>query len=256
MNSDSYIFILRYILSGITKKISLKIKGNKYQNYIIDKADILISKKLKIIYIRNPKVANRNFCRAIINLDSSACYKKVNKNDFKTIYKDFFVFSFVRNPWHRVYSAYNNNKMNYPNKLVSLGFFITFSELYYKMPFTRFVDFLYMKEGQDQYTDIHWTSQYKILTYRGKAICNYIGKLETLRLDLSKIEQILNIKINLAQRIEQRNYEGENGYLEYYTEELIRKVYFRYKMDCSIYDYSIKDEIEMLRKENLKSLSI
>ena len=71
-------------------------------------------------------------------------------------HRDYFIFSFVRNPWSRIYSTWKNKIAN-PNMPEEKRTILKrFDELYYNMPFEEFVSFVCeSKYGNDIFGDRH-----------------------------------------------------------------------------------------------------
>ena len=240
-----------WVKMGISIVYGLKKRILKQKNEVLSKSNVMISPRYKFIYLRNPKVANSNFCKSILKLDDTSYYITIDKNEFGTLYKDYFVFSFVRNPWQRIYSAYKN-KICFPQKVIMIGYYISYSGLYHKMPFSEYIDFLFTDEGKDDYTDNHWVSQSELLSYKDKLICNYVGKLEEQDKGLDEIEKQINVRLEIEGH-EKRNYKGKNGYLDFYTKDLINQVYKRYKKDCMIFDYTLENQMKIFEEKETAS---
>ena len=220
----------------------LRIKPPKMDN----NTPKIISDKYKFIYIGNPLVASTSFRDGLVRNSQEDYVARIEYFEITDDYEDYFKFSFVRNPLTRVVSCYNKKIWNtFALGLLYLygrhrGFKINFT-------FEEFVDWLCTENGSDKYADRHWLSQSKILyDESGKCLCDFIGKIENLNNDLKKVEKEIGINITLpkSNTSQSRPKKPKYGdYKEYYDENLIKKVYWRYKDDFEIFNYDIKSVI-------------
>ena len=93
-----------------------------------------------------------------------------------------FSFSFVRNPFDRLVSAYNNKILeldDVPGPMQAMG-------LSHNMDFPAFLECI---EGTvDAAMDVHLLPQTSILCLDGQLIPNFIGRLETMSTDWQQLE--------------------------------------------------------------------
>jgi hypothetical protein len=167
-------------IEGILKRVITKL----FPNNLDKKLDVVINHKKKFIFIRMPKVANTSIRKALSTGFPNEVHEiKLQRSDISSKYSDYFVFSFVRNPFSRIVSCYNNKIcFKFRNEVEYL--FTQFPALFYKMSFKYFVEFLTTRNGSDLFADRHWLSQYYYL-YDNKMnkLCDYIGKFENLKDD-------------------------------------------------------------------------
>jgi len=213
---------------------------------------MIISKSKKFIFIHNPKVAGSSIRAALSEYDSfdnffwhrgyiSGIDHAVDKphitmNDLsKTEYyqyvnnNDFFVFGFVRNPYERVYSAYQERIRQWGE--------------------TRgFNDFL--KDLNDiniryDYNFIHFCPQHYFFYNGKKCIADFIGKMESINEDYFIIQSILDIeglelpKNNVTEKIVNQNY------LSFYDDESIKIVNALYEKDFLLFNYNMLSSFEL-----------
>ena len=96
-----------------------------------------------------------------------------------------FCFSFVRNPFDRLVSAYNNKLIELkeiPGPMKAMG-------LSHSMPFSSFLEVV--ASTDDEKLDVHLLPQSKILCLNGQLIPSFIGRLETIDEDWSSLQKRL-----------------------------------------------------------------
>ena len=159
---------------------------------------------IPLLYGRVPKVANSSIKAALCRLLKS----KKNEGDrttsdnywrTKTEGETFmvsshrarmsrgthFCFSFVRNPFDRIISAYNNKIIELketPAPMQSMG-------LFHSMPFGLFLEVI--ASTSDENLDIHLLPQSKIICLDGQLIPNFVGHLETIDDDWNTLQKTL-----------------------------------------------------------------
>lgn len=246
-------------LTRIGKK---KISSIKQTALVNDKKNILplqnnlmseklVSKEHEFLYIGVPKAATRSILSVL--RDEKFATSEFNEPISTHLqenpsHKEYFVFSFVRNPWSRILSTWKNKIAN-PNEEAPRIIIDRFEELYYNMPFEEFVNFVCDSEyGNDIHGDRHWTSQHQFLKdNEGNMVPDYIGRLENLELDFQHVlsrlgfENIvlpwLNTRRGWSSDSKSMSADSEEYYREFYTLELANKISERYKDDISFFNY-------------------
>ncbi len=185
----------------------------------------------KAIYFPIEKVATRSLFSVF---DPNNKKVKPIKKEFFKRYKDHFKFTFVRNPYDRLVSCYEDKIMSDRKKEDLL----IKNELYKKMPFKEFVKAIY--SISDIRADQHIKSQYFFVADRkGNLLVDFIGKFENLQDDYKKICKKLGIK--KPKKLPTKNKsKRKKDYREYYDKETKRLVYERYKKDFEMFGYSKK----------------
>ena len=176
----------------------------------------------------------------------------LDEDNFKFTNKinSYFKFTFVRNPWIRVVSAYlekfrNPNGFTYkPAKVMneSVKNMKTHIDGDGIISFDGFVDILYQKQKVSYGKfDIHWLPQYVMNDMFVKNF-DYIGKLENFENDFDKILKELDIKIKPKYKIGSNSHQFQKFYKFYENrKDLIDKVSEIYKEDIKRYDYKFTD---------------
>lgn len=157
--------------------------------------------------------------------------------------EDLCKFTFVRSPYTRVLSAYNDkienqlgkNNNNYIIKSDSFG---------------EFLDTL--AEG-NLYLNKHWVPQTELLAFPPQKF-DYIGKVENYRKDFLRISEYFDLQqsIDVSDTLDKNSGRdshrtGSDQQLrEYYDDEKIDKVNRLYKSDFDAFNYTMLDSVSQL----------
>lgn len=205
------------------------------------------------IYFEVPKSACSSLilkCADMIKLkiDRKSIHCQENKNkipiiDFKMVdseYKDYYKFTFVRNPWDRLVSCYTNkikqdanfNTSNFKNGVSTA--FLKYDVFKSGMSFTDFV--IAICEIPDEKADAHILSQHQfVINNQGVIFMDFIGKFETLQNDFNQLCHKLNIyNKELPHKNKSRQ---KKHYSDFFTSEIEKKVRERYAIDIELFDY-------------------
>jgi hypothetical protein len=209
------------------------------------------SKSGKYCYFRIPKCANSTIVKTLAYYDPFIFYNshdaevdqqgRLAKDKFSTfisanvlslaaLKKKFFLFSFFRNPYSRILSAYldkltryndpdNNKEINKYSQKIKNRYFTDG-----KLSFWSFVTYLEEREGL--YADPHWAPQVSLLPVKPTEL-SFLGKVETLDKDLSKLINLLfgkDIRNKVITRQNQRTF-SDNLLSQYYNDDLTKRVY-------------------------------
>ena len=157
-------------------------------------------RNLPLLYGRVPKVANSSIKAALARLLDLPSTKgvrttadsfwmdgtegqtsMVNNTTARLCRGTHFCFSFVRNPFDRLVSAYNNKILELdepPGPMQAMG-------LTHAMPFAAFMECVVMTP--DAQLDVHLLPQSSILCLDGQLIPNFVGRLEQMDRDWDKL---------------------------------------------------------------------
>lgn len=205
----------------------------------------IIFPKHKIAFLAIPRAGTSSLEHSLIPLVGTTLDLASNryKNTFRhymlscsrreaaTKYSGYFKFTFVRNPWTRLYSCYLAKIRRSPNRrLRHLG-------LDQCKTFEDFVMRVY--DIPDEDADEHFMSQDYLLTYKGNFLPDQIYRFETyvkdwekLRLRLERQTGVKLLDLPHIFRTESRDYRRA------YSTRLVDFVGERYRADCSRFDYT------------------
>lgn len=155
------------------------------------RAEKLVSDTYRFLWVGIPKCATRSLLTALFREPSFDYQCREVTSPLSSLCQDpqiggYFKFAFVRNPWARVVSCYEN-KINGPRSGLAADIARRSPELHEGMSFEQFVEFLTQGiGGADKRADRHWLSQHLMLCdSQGDLLVDYIGKFESLEQDLA-----------------------------------------------------------------------
>ncbi|MUJ28015.1 glycosyltransferase [Aliivibrio fischeri] len=195
-----------------------------------NKAEIKYSKKYKIAYINNPKVACSTISRSLIGHNVKNLH---DKNNFSVI-KDGTeeIFSVVRNPYDRALSGYLNKiGPERDDPYTWNKFKIRYNLNKEHLSFKEFLYCIYNDKDVDN-IDPHFRPQNLNLDYKNIKP-NFIGRIE----DMSKVEQYL-LEFNVKFVVRNKNKtDAKNKKDKFYDKECISLVKKIYEDDFHLYGY-------------------
>jgi len=207
-----------------------KLRYEKWGKHTISGFD-----KYKCIFVHVPKCAGTAVSRSLFNEGVGHTtlrnYQLIfNKDEF---YK-YFKFTFVRNPFDRVFSAYNFLKKGGLDRKdmewasINLKDYATFEQ--------------FIKEGlrkPEVLSFIHFIPQHVFLTsYEGEVPIDFIGHYETLEKDF----EFVCSKIGVSQKLESINVTNTQNrkYFRYYDPEMTEIIERVYKKDIQFFGYTFQ----------------
>jgi hypothetical protein len=206
------------------------------------RASSCISVKKKFIFIHIGKTGGHPQVRGVFEkklkdaVNSPNLDKPINHNKWDA----YFKYTFVRNPWDKVVSAYYSpntwfdRRSNHPllNKL---------PDNYgpHNISFSNFVKEILWDENGDP-CQPHWVEQYKFIENfrrQNEKWVNFIGKFENLNKDWGKVCQQIGIDEKLPYT-NKNLIKQKRNYQEYYDDETIEIVRSKYKRDIELFSYT------------------
>lgn len=201
--SHKFIFVHIYKTAGISVKHALK-------DYVPFSCDWGVKAK-DAETIR----AFHNKCKDILSFHSDILrFKSIMPEE---VFKTFFKFAFVRNPWDWLVSHYTyiKNNINHHHYIkVNKMSFREFIEWRISLNVPRQIDFISNGDGS--------------------LAVDYVGKVETINKDFECILSILNID-NIT--LPHSNKSKRAHYSKYYNDILAERVYDYFKKDIDYFDY-------------------
>ncbi len=150
----------------------------------------------------------------------------------KKTFESFFKFSFVRNPWDRLFSAYsymkkggrNNQDLEWSKKYLS--------------QYNSFEEFVTDWINEDNINlGLHFKPQYKFICSQGNNLeVDFICYFENIEDDYKYIRNKLNIGQDLV--FENKTTSKKKDYRDYYTDETKEIVRSVYQKDIELFGYN------------------
>ncbi len=218
-----------------------------------------VSRENKFLYFENPKVACSKIKESLQIIDGYQVpnprwkiHLREQPSEFVSSLEDLedddatyclnsdeiFRFTFVRNPYSRIWSAYKSKIQSSDPQFEDVREIIRnkFKEYYRKDKDIKFIDFCrFVCSQEDSYRDAHWKLQTNII-YSEHIDYTYIGRLEYFAHDFSFVLKKLNapatIMVETANKVNQTE-----SVLSPFNFELANLVYDAYKKDFEYFGY-------------------
>jgi hypothetical protein len=190
------------------------------------------------IFVHIPKAAGVSVCRALFgnlagNHRSISNYQLIfSKKDFDR----YFKFTFIRNPWDRVFSAYNFLKKGGMNKIdkrwaeANIALYENFDD---------FVSIGLQQPSIQKWRHFKPQSYFLLVPYNRRLQVDFLGFFENIKNDFEYVANKLKMGDNAVLRRDNVSYPGHNfNYKEFYTDKtrkIVSKVYAR---DIDIFGYN------------------
>lgn len=204
---------------------------------------ILVSHARKFLFIGVPKVCTQSFLRRFFFDSQTRKNLKIEwieggqniTGAALSRYKDYYKFSFVRNPWARALSCYNS-KINRATIDKKARIHALYKGLNEYMNFEDFCAWLNTPEGGDEIADRHWLSQYQFLyDAQGRICCDFLGRLENFEQDFYTLAQKLDLPFNRLENTGRIT--NATNYRGFYTDQSRSLIARRYARDIDLFGY-------------------
>ena len=214
--------------------------------------DGFLSDKHKFLFVHIPKTGGTSIKRALIDYannnlmkfdgevvtDICRRYKPhgILHKDAVTLYKDYFKFTFVRNPWARHASLYKWIKKRKANPLISK---FTFSEYVKSITGGELLKIKHYTT-KSQLSFIHKKKKKKIESYyskggEDKVLVDKVFKYENILEDFETIKNILKLDSDLT--LPHYKDAGKYDYREMYNSETIELIKNHCRRDIETFEY-------------------
>lgn len=198
----------------------------------------------KCLFIHIPKTGGVSVYRSLFNSKKDQVNVRsaghFSLKDYEIIFghdvlREYFTFTFVRNPWSRVLSSY---------QFMKKGGFHSKDEAWAKKNLSKFNSFnefvVQWLNHRNIYRALHFIPQYEFLFSRnGQMNIDFIGKLENIDSDFNQIKSKLHIDCTLRHDNKGNlTRKKTRSYREFYTEETRDIVARIYCKDIEIFNYT------------------
>lgn len=214
------------------RKTNIK-RGSNGKKYVYALSDFV---NKKCIFIHIPRAAGHSISSAIFGHSGGGHRTALQyRAIFGRKFWSFFKFSFVRNPYARLVSAYEylkdgghpawKNNKEFAKEVIS--------------KYNDFSDFVlgWMKPDRSKWPVPHFYPQTHFLSINNRISVDYIGRVENIDKDFEELCRRINNERSLIKKNESKN--NKRTVNSYYTKDnVIRRVKKIYKKDFSMIGYS------------------
>lgn len=180
-----------------------------------------VSTDYKFIFVHVPKCGG-NSIKEAFNLKGHN-HSKITPEYVNENYSNYFKFTFVRNPWDRVVSAFK-----YLKDVSTLD---AYHRDFINTRYPQFEDFIKSKEWTEW---LHFLPQHQFISIDSKICVDFIGKVETMQSDFNIICKTLGVKPKTLSKINATN---RNNYTEYFDDETRQIIADVYAKDIELFEY-------------------
>ncbi len=190
--------------------------------------DVTISDQFRFIWFRNYKVGSRSLLKLFsenqVVLDAAQPYQCYYP---PKLYRDYFSFAFVRNPWDRLISCWHNKVLK------NNHFQFSESEWEKMKDLDNFLDFIQKKKLSGN-TDGHIRLQSSLIDLNQ---IQFLGRFESFQKDAGYIIQKLQFQHRIVP-VRNQSERSSTQYQLYYTSENAEKVARLYEKDIRMFGYT------------------
>lgn len=213
----------------------LKIKKYKDQIYFNENNFHAAFDRYECIFIHVPKSAGTSICKTLFGyqIGHQKYTDYFNSNPQKT--EQYFKFTFVRNPWDRLVSAYTYMKYGSSSTVPD-------DKNWFKKNISQFDNFGSFVKGWINISNIYkhdmFIPQFEFLcNEEGIIKMDFVGRFENLTEDYEFIRDILQ----LERKLPVTNSSNRKHYSEYYDDESIEIVKNVYWKDIALFNYTYNE---------------
>jgi len=210
----------------------------------------MISHKHKCIFLHIPKAAGTSVERFLRDADPDIPAKVLRKRGFSRFlndHLDYYVFSFVRNPYDRFVSAWKWGELKF-SKEGDLPFYNKERGVSFEEYVLLTTDLDYRKDNENlwsEYDEYHTLPQFEFFPHLNgghyfsdkinpQFTCDFIGKFENLNEGFNEVcSSIGTTELKLPHAYNSKTFKQPHQW----TDELKEKVYNFYKKDFDFFSY-------------------
>jgi chondroitin 4-sulfotransferase 11 len=189
----------------------------------------MISHEHKFIFIHYPKTAGETINYLLSNNRHPAFkHRKIRFFEDKYDLKEYFKFTFCRNPWDQVVSFYfhfKRLKVCYPFHSCTIANRLSFSDYCKKM---------FQSESGACLNHLHHSHYSYLLNSKNNVNIDFIGRFENLQQDFNTVCDKIGIP---KQQLPHKNKSKHTHYTEYYDDETREIVAEKYAKDIEYFGY-------------------
>lgn len=160
--------------------------------------------------------------------------------ELSTEMKEYYKFTFVRNPFKRLVSCFEDKCIQHPDDVCWNYYFL--SGIFRVRDFSRFVRRVYLLP--DSWAEPHFSGQYRLIYDKDDTcLVDFVGKIENITTEYEPIRERFNfLPLEHSNRVASKT--GKN-WMDYYTPFTAWLVYRKYKKDFITFGY--EDEYRKLK---------
>lgn len=210
----------------------------------------MVSHKYKCIFLHIPKAAGTSIERLLRNIDSDIPAKVLRKRGFSHFlndHLDYYVFSFVRNPYDRLVSAWKWGQLKF-EKEGDLPFYHKERVVSFEEYVLLTTDLDYRKDHQclwSEYDEYHTLPQFQFFPQlngghyftdkiNSDFTCDFIGRFENLHEDSKKVCLNIGVKeFELPHAYDSKTFNKTFSW----SDKLKDRVFNYYKKDFNLFGY-------------------
>jgi hypothetical protein len=185
-----------------------------------------------VLFIHIPKaagisIANAIYGRSVGHYPASTFVSISHKH-----FEELFTFTFTRNPWDRLVSAYSFVRQNGTDLVKPLA-----SDVYRSDVFSNFRSFVidWLRHQDLLSLDcVFWPQAHYVCDGAGKVMLDHVGRLENIAMDIGPVEDRLGRAIELPRLNSSKR---RPSYRDYYDDELADVVASIYSRDIKLFGY-------------------
>lgn len=193
--------------------------------------------KTRSIFVHIPKAGGISTIKSLYGEQANGfghpTYERFLRLYGQKRFGEYFKFTFVRNPWDRLLSAYNFLKkggMNHMDQQFCDNVLSGYDT------FEQFVMEWVNKESVESW--VHFIPQYHyVYDYNKNLVVDFVGRFEQFETDFEYVRSKLKTGMPLQHR-NQTKEKKEKNYRDAYTREMAEKVADVYKEDIELFGYS------------------